>query len=423
MLTLYICLGYCAAPLAFVLTLWRGIGDRSYWRALPERFGFGPTLAPGGIWIHAVSVGEVQAAAVLVRSLRARYPTLPLIVSCSTPTGRRRAEDLYAGAAIVRYLPYDLPDAVARFLRRIRPQVGVLVETELWPNLYRAAARRGIPLVIASARLSERSMRRYRCVRSLARRMLATGVVIAAQTEADAKRFVALGAPLERTHVTGNLKFDFELPPDVARAGDALRALLGASRPVWVAGSTHAIEEEALLDAHLGLTPSGPAALLVLAPRHPARFAAVAALLERRRVRAVRRTHGAAVTESTEVLLLDTLGELLQFYAAADVAFVGGTLVPVGGHNLLEPAALARPIACGPYTANSAAVAQQLIEVAALKVVADARELSAQLMLWFDDPALRIEAGTHGRTVVETNRGTLARLLALIEPSVRAAGD
>jgi len=419
LLTLYICLGYCFAPLAFLVQVWRGFRDRSHWHALGERFGFGPRLPPNGIWLHAVSVGEVQAAAALVRGLKERFPGRPLLITTATVTGRARALALFGTGAAVSYLPYDLPGATARFLERAQPQVAVILETELWPNLYRGCARRGIPVVLASARVSERSVRRYRAFGSLIPRTLATGVLIAAQSADDADRFAQLGASRARIHVAGNIKFDVELPAGVEAAGARRRGDFGASRPVWVAGSTHAGEETAALDAHEAVAARLVDALLVLAPRHPPRFDAVASLLERRGVAFARQSRGERVTPATRVLLLDTLGELIECYAAGDVAFVGGSLVPIGGHNLLEPAALGRAVLAGPYTGNAAGIANLLSDAGALTVVEDARELAARLGALLCNPEARAVAGEKGRAVIEANRGAIRRVLALIEPLVR----
>ena len=420
MLTLYICLGYCFAPIALAMNLWRGFRDRSCWRTLGERLGAGPRLAAGGIWMHAVSVGEVQAALPLVRQLRARYAGLPFLLTTSTPTGRCRALSLFGADVTVAYLPYDLPFATARFLDRARPQVAVILETELWPNLFRACARRGIPVVLASARVSARSVRRYRWLGNLIPRTLASGVLIGAQSAADAERFATLGASRSRIHVVGNIKFDVEPQAAALATGAQLREQMGRERAVWVAGSTHEREEELVLDAHLALGAHRPDALLVLVPRHPPRFEAVARLLERRGVRFSRRTRDTAAARDSVVLLVDTLGELVMFYAAGDVAFVGGSLVPIGGHNLLEPAALGKPVLSGPYTANAADIAPLLADAGALEIVADAAALAARLGALFADPSARLRAGESGRAVIAANRGALARLVALIEPLVRA---
>ena len=413
----YLLAVYLAAPVISVVFLWRGVRDRGYWRNFGERFGFGAPAAPHGVWIHAVSVGEVQACAPLVGVLRQRYPDLPLTVTAVTPTGAARARALFGGAAQVRYVPFDLPGAVRRFFVRVQPRLAVIVETELWPNLYRECGRRRVPLVLASARLSARSVGRYRRLGALFRDTLSQAAVVAAQGSGDAERFRALGADPASTHVTGNLKFDFELPPQTVERGARLREQYAPARALWVAGSTHGGEEQTLLEAQRQVRALHPEALLVLAPRHPQRFAEVAALLHQGGVSFVRRSQGAAAAAHTsEVLLLDSLGELLDFYAAADVAFVGGSLVPIGGHNLLEPAALGVPILTGPYNSNSEEIARLLIASGAAEVVRDAATLGARIGALLANPEARVRIGMQGRASVDSNRGALGKLLGLIEP-------
>jgi 3-deoxy-D-manno-octulosonic-acid transferase len=414
---LYLLAVYLSAPLVSLLFLWRGLRDRSYWHHFGERFGFGAPVPAGGIWLHAVSVGEVQACSPLVQALRRRHPQLPLTVTTFTPTGAARARALFGETVQVRYVPYDLPGAVRRFLRRVRPRLAVIFETELWPQLYRECQRRRIPLVLASARLSARSVQRYRRFARLFAETLAAAAVVAAQAPRDAERFRALGADPAHTHVTGNLKFDFELPGDIEARGAALRQRYAAQRPLWVAGSTHAGEEEIVLRAQRLLLQRRPEALLVLAPRHPPRFAEVAQRLTQEGFSSGRRTAAASQTDAhCQVLLLDTLGELLGFYAAADVAFVGGSLVPIGGHNLLEPAALGVPILTGPSLANSEDAARLLSGAGALELVHDAEELAARLAQLLGDAAERQRRGAAARASVAANRGALEKLLALIEP-------
>jgi 3-deoxy-D-manno-octulosonic-acid transferase len=416
---LYLAALYLLAPVISLMLAARGLRDRSYWRNFRERFGFGSAASGAPIWVHAVSVGEVQAASALVGALRERYPQTPVLVTTFTPTGSARARASLRDAAEVRYLPFDLPGSVRRFLDRTRPRLAVIMETELWPNLYRECRRRRIPLVIASARLSRRSTDRYRHLGALFRETVAGGVVIAAQGEVDAARFRALGADAERTYVTGNLKFDFALPPDILARGASLRERYAQGRPVWVAGSTHGgMEEEAVIEAHRRIGAAHPGALLVLAPRHPNRFAEVAAGLERQGICALRRSASSAEStpERRDVLLLDTLGELLDFYAAADVAFVGGSLARVGGHNLLEPAALGLPVLTGPNNSNGEDVARLLIECGAAQIVRNAEELAARVTELFSSPTLRADMGQRGRAAVERNRGALEKLLHLIEP-------
>jgi 3-deoxy-D-manno-octulosonic-acid transferase len=415
---LYLLAVYLTAPIISAVFLWRGIRDRSYWRNFSERFGFGARPAPHGIWLHAVSVGEVQACAPLVAALSRRHPQLPLTVTAFTPTGAARARALLGDLATVRYVPYDLPGAVHRFLRRVEPQLAVIFETELWPNLYRECRRRRVPLVLASARISERSLSRYRHLGALFRDAVSGAALVAAQGEGDAARFRALGASAGNTHVTGNLKFDFELPEGLAARGREVRAAYAGGRPMWVAGSTREGEEAIVLEAQRLVLASHPGALVVIAPRHPARFAEVAQQLTEAGVRFIRRSQGAVPGSRGEVsvLLLDTLGELLDFYAAADLAFVGGSLSPVGGHNLLEPAALGIPVLTGPHTFNAPDVAELLIGRGAAAVVHNAGELGAAVERLLADPAERERIGALGRASVEGSRGALARLLELIEP-------
>lgn len=414
---LYLLAVYLTAPVISAVLLARGLRDRSYWHNFSERFGFGPRRPPHGVWVHAVSVGEVQASAPLVTALSRRHPDLALTVTTFTPTGAARARALFGNIAEVRYVPYDLPGAVRRFLKRVDPGLAVIFETELWPNLYRECGRRRVPLVLASARISERSLGRYRRLGALFRDALSQASIVAAQGEADAARFRALGADAASTHVTGNLKFDFELPEDLAERGRRLRRHYARGRPLWVAGSTHEGEEAAVLEAHGQVRDTHPDALLVIAPRHPGRFAEVSERLAQAGVPFTRRSGGAqAQDDACAVLLLDSLGELLEFYAASDVAFVGGSLVPVGGHNLLEPAALGVPILTGPHNFNAADVARLLIARGAAEVVHDPQELGARLSALLSDPEERERIGSQGRASVEGSRGALERLLALIEP-------
>ena len=419
---LYIIAVYLAAPVISLLMLIRGLKDRSYWRNFSERFGFGPKLDTSGVWIHAVSVGEVQAAAPLVGSLRQHFPDIPLVVTTLTPTGAARARSLFKDGVRVRYVPFDLPGSVKRFFDRVHPRLAVIFETELWPNLYHECGRRRVPLVLASARISAKSAGRYRKLGTLFKGALSQGVVIAAQTTGDADRFREIGADPERAHVTGNLKFDFAVPPNTATQGQQLRERYARGRPVWVAGSTHRGEEEAALEAHKLVRSIHPSALLVIVPRHPNRFNDVANVIAHSGVRFARRSREEADVDNigniaaAEVLLVDTLGELLDFYAAADIAFVGGSLVPIGGHNLLEPAALGLPILTGPHNFNSEEVARLLISRGAAEVVPDARALGRRVAALLSNPDERARIGAEGQASIDNNRGALAKLLGLINP-------
>lgn len=423
MLLIYTALLYVAAPVVFALTAWRGIRDAAYRDRLGERFGLTSLRGDGSaIWLHAVSVGEVQAAAPLIRALRTQHPQRMLIVTTATPTGAQRVQALFADTVRHVYLPYDLPGAVNRFLDRVRPRQAIVMETEVWPNLYRACARRRIPIVLASARLSEKSVRRYRRFAAPVAAVLRE-LAIGAQTQTDAQRFIAMGADPARVQVTGNIKFDIEVPAQVQADGRALRESSFADRKVWVAGSTHADEEDQVLQAHRRVLKAHPGALLVLVPRHPNRFDQVRAWLGGSSVRLASRSRHEPVHADTEVLLADTLGELLMLYAAADVAFVGGSLVAhVGGHNLLEPAALAKPILTGPHHANGRDIAQLLFTNGAALQVHGTEELAAAVAKLFAHPERRRELGEKAKAIVAANRGALARVLGLIEAAGRKDG-
>lgn len=413
---LYNLLVYLVAPIVFLTQTLRGLGDPDSRQRRWQRFGLGEGLPDGSIWVHAVSVGEVQASAPLVRALLERYPARRLVLTTVTPTGAARARSLFGDAVTLRYLPFDLPGSVRRFFERVKPAIAIIMETELWPNLLAECNRRGIPLLMASARISPRSVRRYRRFASLFGGLLSNGIVIAAQSEADAQRFLSIGAHPSRTHVTGNIKFDIVLDPDVCRQGGAWREAQARGRPTWVAGSTHEGEEGLVLDAHEKVRAEHAGALLVLVPRHPNRFAEVAALLDQRGVSWVSRSSGQAIRPETGVLLGDTMGELMMFYAAADVAFVAGSLVPVGGHNLLEPVAAGASVVTGPHNFNGEEIYRKLVEAGVVTTVADADGLSATVAGLLADAHRRRELGERGRRVVEENRGALERLLALVVP-------
>jgi 3-deoxy-D-manno-octulosonic-acid transferase len=416
---LYILLAYLLAPLYAGVMLWRSIGDPAQREHFGERFGLGPALSgPPCIWLHAVSIGEVQAAAALIAALQRSFPRVPLLLTTVTPTGAQRGRALFGTSVDVRYVPYDLPGCVKRFFARVQPRVAIILETEIWPTLYHECGRRGVPLVLASARISPRSVGRYRLLARLFRETLSHGIVIAAQSEGDAERFRSIGANPAKTHVTGNIKSDFTLPADIAVRGAALRAAYAVGRPVWIAGSTHEGEETIVLDAHQQALRAIPDALLVLVPRHRNRFDDVAALLQERGVPFLRRSLDAVGRSDAQVLLLDTLGELMAFYAAADVAFVGGSLVPVGGHNLLEPAALGIPVLTGPHVFNAEDIARVLDEEGATVRVHDADSMAVAVRMMLQDPLERARVGALALRAVERNRGALARLLQLLQPVV-----
>jgi len=394
----------------------RGIIDHSYWDKFFQRLGIDYPKLERCIWIHAVSVGEVVAAVPLIRALLARYPKRPILVTTVTPTGAARVAAIFGDDVHHAYIPFEMPQSVDNFFASVRPELALVLETEIWPNLYRGCGVRDIPLVLVSARISPKSVRGYRRLLPLFRETLSHGIIIAAQTEADAERFLSLGAAPERTRITGNIKFDIELPSDLAQRGGDIRAELFGDRPVWIAASTHEGEEAIVLAAHQQLLERIPGLLLVLVPRHPQRFAAVRDLIDKQGMSVVARTEAQSCDASTSVFLGDTMGELTLFYAASDVAFVGGSLVPIGGHNLLEPAALGLPLVSGPHVFNAQEIANMFVETGACRLVDDEEQLTGAIEQSLFDRENARDRGEAGRRILEQNRGALQRLLAMIKP-------
>jgi 3-deoxy-D-manno-octulosonic-acid transferase len=413
--TLYTLLFYLGLPLV-ALRLWlRARKAPAYAKRIGERFSIGlPRMRPGGIWVHAVSVGESIAAAPMIHGLLERYPQLPITVTCMTPTGSERIKAMFTGEPRIQhcYLPYDLPCAAARFLERVQPKLAVIMETELWPNHIHQCAKRGIPVALANARLSQRSAKGYGRFAKLTQPMLTEMSWFAVQTEAEAQRFRELGARPETVEVTGSIKFDLSIDPQLlARAAELRGQWQAAGRPVWIAASTHAGEDEVVLAAHRQLLASHPDALLILVPRHPERFNAVFELCQQQGFATVRRSTAEPVTVNTSVLLGDTMGELLFLYSLADSAFVGGSLMANGGHNLLEPAALAKPVLSGPHLFNFLEIAALLREAGALQEVSDARGLALAVQRLFELPCDAQKMAEAGLKVMRANQGALKRLL------------
>jgi 3-deoxy-D-manno-octulosonic-acid transferase len=411
----YIILSYLLMPFVLLRLLWKSIKTPVYLERLKERFGFFEKKMDQCIWIHAVSVGETVAVAPLIKACLQLYPTLPIVLTSTTPTGYERAKALYKNTVVTGYMPYDLPGGVRRFLNRINPRIAIFMETELWPNLLHTCRKRNIPTFLVNARLSERSARGYRGLGSLGRQMFADLSLIAAQAEPDAKRFIQLGAPKDLVIVCGNLKFDMALPEDIFKKGEQLRLMLGKDRPVWIAASTHQGEEELILKAYAKVRYQWPKMLLILVPRHPERFQPVEALCQKFNFSVVTRSSGAPVAETTQVYLGDTMGELMLLYAAADFAFVGGSFVKVGGHNLLEPAGLSKATISGPFLFNFLTIAKDLSENKALLIAKDYDQLSTYVNELFNNSSSREEMGERGRAVVEKNRGSLDKHVHLLK--------
>ncbi len=418
---LYTMLGSAALPLLPLRLWWRGRNEPGYRRHIGERFGLYHGTTPATVyWIHAVSVGETRAATPLVQRLKAAYPSAMILLTHMTAAGRETGQTLFGDHVVQAWLPYDVPFAVRAFYAHFRPAAGFLLETELWPNLVAAAHPAGTPLYLVNARLSERSARGYQRFEALSRPMLGRLAGVAAQSAADAARLAELGAP--EAIVTGNLKFDVTIPSAALELGAGFRTRFGAMRPIWLAASTRDGEEALLLDALARRAlPGNP--LLVLVPRHPQRFATVAELLRARSVPFVRRSEGGApVPADIGVVLGDSMGEMPAYYAAADVAFVGGSLLPLGGQNLIESLAVGTPVLIGPHTFNFAEATAGAIEAGAALRVADADALVAALAALFVDPGRRQAMGLAARAFHALHRGAADRLWDWLAPQLAAGG-
>ena len=409
----YTLLWILALPLVLLRLLWRARRQPAYLRHVSERFGRYRVRAPlAVIWVHAVSVGETRAAEPLVRALLARWPEHSVLLTHMTPTGRDTARTLFTDEPRVlrAYLPYDVGCFAHAFLRHFRPMFGVIMETELWPNLLAACRRRRIPVMLANARLSERSARRYARLPALTALTMKALAAIGAQTAADAARLTQLGA--RRVTVTGNIKFDITPPAEMLALGQTLRARIG-ERPVVLAASTREGEEAVLVDAFVRHAPGD--ALLLLVPRHPQRFDAVAAELAARRLATQRRSADETIAAHTRVLLGDSMGEMFAYYAAADVALIGGSWLPFGGQNLIEACAVGTPVVVGPHTFNFQAVAQDAVRAGAALRAEDADAgMQAALALVADDDA-RTRFSAAGRAFATTHQGATARSIAILE--------
>lgn len=408
----YTFLAWILLPLAFIRLLWRSRRQAGYLQHWGERLGRYP-MQPSRpvLWLHAVSVGETRAAASLIQLLRKRYPEYQLLLTHMTPTGRETATDLIGGDVLRCYLPYDVPFAIHGFLDHFKPHLGLLLETELWPNLISLCAEAGVPVLLVNARLSEKSAARYRRTQPLTRDILSRLALIAAQTDSDARRFTTLGA--QNVHVAGNLKFDTPLAPTSAATLDSLRVLVGTGRPVWLAASTRAGEERLLLELlpRLGC----PSALLILVPRHPQRFDEVAALLESLGIPFVRRSENRPVPSDVPVLLGDSMGELQAYYQIADVALIGGSLLPFGGQNLIEATAVGCPVLVGPHTYNFMDATEWAIAAGAAIRLQQASELPDVLPALMRDAPRRQHMGDAGRRFTLQHQGAAHRILSLIE--------
>jgi 3-deoxy-D-manno-octulosonic-acid transferase len=400
---------WVAFPWVLARLWWRGRAEPTYRRGIGERFGF-YGVRPGKpvIWLHAVSLGETRAAEPLLRALQSLHPECELLLTQMTATGREAAQQLLGGSVHVAWLAYDYPSAVRRFVRHFRPRLGILMETEIWFNLVRECQRAGVPLVLANARMSARSTRGYAAVAPLVRAALQRISAVAAQTKEDAERLLALGA--RTVEVTGNLKFDAAPDAGSEALASRFRSWFG-DRPVLLAASTREGEEDLLLDA-LEENPSGEV-ILVIVPRHPQRFDAVARLISARGLKSVRRSANAPLADGCTILLGDSMGEMGAYYRAADVAFVGGSLLAYGGQNLIEACAAGVPVLVGPYTYNFAQAAESAIAAGAALRVSDAREAIREAFAIVQDRERRERMGRAGVAFCTAHRGAVERTVAI----------
>ena len=409
---MYHTLTYILLPFLVLFWFAKSLLNKSYLDRLTQRFGFGyPKLKSGSIWIHAVSVGEVQASIPLVNELKQHYPYKEIIITTVTPTGSKQVKNIFKDALETSYIPFETNFAIKNFFNSIKPSVALIMETEIWPNLYKECGSRGIPLILVSARISEKSLINYKRFLPLFRDTLSHGILIAAQSQIDADRFLALGASKDRTWIMGNIKFDFKLPEEILTKAKIYRSKIFPRRHIWIAASTHEHEEEIILEAHKNISKKIGNLLLILVPRHPERFAKITQILKEDNWIYSKKSDDQDIPESCQVLLIDTIGELLFFYACSDVAFVGGSLLPVGGHNLLEPAAIGLPIITGAHTFNQKEMTDRLAQVNALRIVHNANSLSSDVIFFLTNTEESKNAGQRGKLIVESNKGAIKSLM------------
>ncbi|MES2298913.1 MAG: lipid IV(A) 3-deoxy-D-manno-octulosonic acid transferase [Pseudomonadota bacterium] len=409
-----------AMPLVLARLWWRGRKEPGYRQHWGERLGFYSVASkmPASIWVHAVSVGETRAAEPLIDALMVAYPDIRIILTHMTPTGRATGQGLFSkhGARLVQaYLPYDLSFLVARFIRHFAPRVCILMETEVWPNMIAACARHAVPVALVNARLSARSLRRGQRFGALMRDAARNITLVAAQTEADANRIASLGAP--RVEVTGSIKFDVLVPDAALQTGAWMRAQIGA-RPVLLCASTRDGEEALILDAWQALPANELDALLMIVPRHPQRFDDVAKLVGARGLSLARRSQLGTIEAGVQVLLGDSMGEMFAYYAACDCAFIGGSLLPLGGQNLIEACALSKPVLVGPHTFNFAQATEEAIAAGGARCVPDATQLMRVAVELLGAPAVRADIGVRAHLFANRHRGATARTLEMLHPLI-----
>lgn len=418
---IYNVLSYLAIPFILLRLLWKSRRQKAYLQRIPERFGFFITPnASEKIWIHAVSVGEVIATAPLIKQIRQQYPDLLIIMTTMTPTGAERANALFDKDITHLYVPYDIPFVMDRFLKKIAPKAAIIMETEIWPNLLYSCHKKQLPVLLANARLSAKSALGYSKFARFTKEVLQYFSVIAAQNKADAERFISLGADPNKVQVTGSIKFDQKIPASTFEKAALFKSLWCQGHSTWIAASTHEGEEEAVLESFKKAKQDIPNLLLILVPRHPERFPKVAQLAKKLGFNTLLRSENLAATAETDVIIGDSMGELSAYYAAGDVAFVGGSLVPVGGHNLLEPAALGIAAITGPHVFNFSQITEMLHQAQAIKIINDGDELATVVVDFLKHNEKRRQAGEKGKDVVEQNRGAVETHLKIFNSLLQA---
>ncbi len=407
---------YLLTPFYLAYLYWRGRRAPAYRDRIAERFGFYDTeVKENPIWIHAVSVGEAQAALPMIQKLKERFPSHPILMTTTTPTGSTRIKETLGDEVMHVYVPYDVPCAVGRFLEAMKPSIAIFMETEIWPNIIHRCKEMAIPVVLANARMSKRSAKGYAKLGHFMREVMSQIDLVAAQSQSDGARLIGLGARTDIMRVTGSVKFDMHLPASIKEQGEVLRRDWGVERSIWIAASTRQGEDEQILDAFAKICHDRPESLLVLVPRHPERFDSIAALCEKRGFNIQRRSKHRPCTNDIDIYIGDTMGDLTLMYAASDVAFVGGSLVQTGGQNPIEAAALGLPVIMGPSLYNFSEVTRMLRESEALEIVDDSEQLAETVLNYFNDSSLRTQRGENAYAVVQRNRGAMERLLTLIE--------
>ncbi len=416
---LYTGLFYLLTPFIFIRLLWRGFKAPAYLQRWNERLGFyTSTSVPGVIWFHAVSVGEAESVFQLVRMVQLTHPKDRVLITTTTPTGSARVKAVMADSVEHVYLPYDIPGPLARFTRHFQPKIAVIMETEIWPNLFFQCGRQDIPLLIINARISEKSERGYSKLPKFISSVLANVNIIAAQTKIDQKRFVKIGAIEDRVTTVGNMKFDLDIPAAVSSQGRQLKAELFDGRQIWIIASTHKDEEEPFLEIYKKIKKHFPNLLLLIVPRHPERFVEVKNLCEKNQLRVALRSQQHLCSLQTDVYLADTMGELKMLYAASDVAFVGGSLAPIGGHNVLEPAVLGVPVMFGPYMSNFKEIEQGLLSSEAAVKCKDVAEIEEKISELLVNEQMRGEMTKQAKDFVQKNRGAIEKIYGLIDDSL-----